>query len=209
MNKTKKRKIITVLFYFPFFLLGCNNHTPHKNVSVGSLYEDFCLYASQYYQRALLHSDTTELQKILQLSADVLKTDTFASHRYKMLYMRSTIYAQLRDNLNAMKEYEKALELLSPQHIDRLSYYGRKYMADGQTDSARIVLKKALEECDKQLSVEFDGNVFAKNYFILIDLDRETEAKDQLEEYLKNYTNDELLKALKEKGISGRQRGLY
>ena len=194
MNKTKKRKIITVLVFFPFFLLGCNNHTPHKNMSVGSLYEDFCLYASQYYQRALLHSDTTELQKILQLSDDVLKTDTFVDHRYKMLYMRSTVYAQLGDSMKAMQEYERALELLSPQHVDRLTYYGRKYKAEGRTDSASIYLNAALKECDKQLSKGFDSDVFIKSYYILIDLDRDAEAKDQLEKSLKEHPDNELLK---------------
>ena len=191
-----KRNVFVVLGGMMLFI-GCTS-TLKQNAENKYDYVALQDSISALLQYAVLHEDSAAMRNILQLTESVIVEDSVVAHLYNTFYLRSTIYSQLGDSMTADREYEKAMLLLSSNHIDRLTYYGKKCLNAGLLDSANNYLLNALLECDKKILERFDRNIFTKKILILTYLNRKDEAKMQLDSLLRDCPDDDLLQGIRE-----------
>lgn len=191
-----KRNVFVVLGGMMLFI-GCTS-TLKQNAENKYDYVALQDSISALLQYAVLHEDSAAMRNILQLTESVIVEDSVVAHLYNTFYLRSTIYSQLGDSMTADREYEKAMLLLPSNHIDRLTYYGKKCLNAGLLDSANNYLLNALLECDKKILERFDRNIFTKKILILTYLNRKDEAKMQLDSLLRDCPNDDLLQGLRD-----------
>jgi tetratricopeptide (TPR) repeat protein len=184
------------LYFFCLMLfVACSSKSPEvpdKNNEYIELSDSI----ANVIQKYAMSGDTIELRKALALSEMILRHDTIAEHRYKTCYLRSSIYELLGEQDKAFIEQECAVSFLSPEHIDRLTFYGQKMECNGMPDSAIWYYNHALEACESELVANYDNNLFAKKLQLLLYLGRRNEAQDCMKEMMKEHRDDIFLQTL-------------
>ena len=128
----------------------------------------------------------------------LIKIDTVTGNRYRYFTNIGNLYMMLGDSSKAFKNKEIAANLLSTNHIDRLMFYGEKYINTGNRDSSLLYLNKALKRCDDELSKGLDNNVLSKKIQTLMLLKKKKEANRYLDYMIKKYPQNDYIELLKE-----------
>lgn len=179
---------------------ACNNQVPIKIQSLEERYLALNDSAVNLLQVGMMHKDSMALVQALSFTDSILSFDTITAHRYKTYCTRSSIYLVMGEEDKAFEAQERAVSFLPPDHVESLTFYGRKMERMGEPDSARLYYSKAWEVCEKGLIGKDDNNLFAMKIQLLHLLGQDEIAEECLNQQLEANPDDEFLKALKEWG---------
>ncbi|MGN0378869.1 MAG: tetratricopeptide repeat protein [Butyrivibrio sp.] len=145
-----------------YFRQGCYEEAAAelvKAVQTDGKYDDISLDAIKYYA-ACLYNTGKYREAIAQYSilTDKLSKDELAD----IYYYRGTAYIMLKDENNAVIDYEEAIRLNDDDYDRYCSMYAN-FMAAGYTERAQSYLKRLLNADD------MDGMLAGKTYFNLGD----------------------------------------
>lgn len=156
-----------------------------------------------------LHGDTFSLNRVLPLCDSVIDLDN-GKHKYLHIITKYQILLALGRYEEALNEGSNAFDLLPPDNIMRLTFYGFKYKLLGDSLNSNKFYLQALSECEKQIANNVNAFIKEKT-MILIYLGRINEAKETLQQANQNNPNDEEIKILLEDfdTIIGEQMELY
>lgn len=143
-----------------------------------------------------LHGDTFSLNRVLPLCDSVIDLDN-GKHKYLHIITKYQILWALGRYEEALNEGSNAFDLLPPDNIMRLTFYGFKYKLLGDSLNSNKFYLQALSECEKQIANNINAFIKEKT-MILIYLGRINEAKETLQQANQNNPNDEEIKILLE-----------
>lgn len=143
-----------------------------------------------------LHGDTFSLNRVLPLCDSVIDLDN-GKHKYLHTITKYQILWALGRYEEALNEGSNAFDLLPPDNIMRLTFYGFKYKLLGDSLNSNKFYLQALSECEKQKANNVNAFIKEKT-MILIYLGRINEAKETLQQANQNNPNDEEIKILLE-----------
>lgn len=183
-------------FFYILILIGCfscsNNRCIEKKKAI--LNDSLAV---------LMGNDIYNMKKdnilnSISILDSLIKIDTVTGNRYRYFTNIGNLYMMLGDSSKAFKNKEIAANLLSTNHIDRLMFYGEKYINTGNRDSSLLYLNKALKRCDDELSKGLDNNVLSKKIQTLMLLKKKKEANRYLDYMIKKYPQNDYIELLKE-----------
>ena len=91
-----------------------------------------------YMNSGMADGNRVNVIRSIGIIDSLLRIDTVPANRYKYYMNRGILYAILGDSAQADKSKEKAVELLPTSHVDRLIFYGEKYLRNGNKDSSLV-----------------------------------------------------------------------
>ena len=104
-------------------------------------------YLDAYKSLAMIYVEFSESSKSIELLNKVLKNNEIEPD-YTLYYILATCYMLQKDNINAIKNLELALEL-NPQHLPIMNSLSSCYMNIGEFDKASSVLENAFKLDEK------------------------------------------------------------
>lgn len=144
-----------------------------------------------------LGDDTSSLARILPLCDSIIKIDS-ENHRFSNILTKCQILCALGRSEEALVEGCKAYDMLPPDDVRRLMFYGFKYKLLGDSISSNKFYSSALAECEKQIANNVHSFITEKA-MVLMCLGRINEAKETLQQAnLVNPDDEEIIMLLED-----------
>lgn len=186
-----------ILFCTILFISACNSPEEKKRseniIDIKTLNDSIIELISNFQQS----QDSTNLKLALSLNDKAIDLDSLDNNLFYNINTR----IQILGLLNRKKEAFLIKELIlskDKDNIDRLIYFGQKYLLKNQKDSSEIYFNKALLQCDKLLSDSINTDLIIKKIEIYLYQNKDKDAIKTIDKALEKDSDNITLKTLKE-----------
>lgn len=140
------------------------------------------------------HDDSLLLSRVLPLCDSIIALDN-EKHKYNHMMTKCQVLWTIGRYEEALDEGTNAANLLPPNHIARLGFYGFKYKFLDDTLQSNKYYLQALSECEKEIANN-NNRYIKEKAIILIQMGKANEAKEILKQANRDFPDDQEIKTL-------------